>query len=292
MPLLTELERIRTTNYKDVAPTALAKIALVAGAGGVTVSSAMKTLSAKAKISGLTLIELLFIIAVIAILASMLLPTVGGPRMGKRVSCANNLKRIGESFRVWSLEHDDKLPMQVLTNKGGTLELIWSGSTCVHFLALTNSGLKFEHHDIETYSQDGTNFQKINSYANYGIEPRLLICPSDERSDWRFKRSNSEIVETNVSYFVGLDATLGNPKSILAGDRNLGANNTPAKPGLLVLTPKSSVGWTDGLHFSNSISGSGGNILFVDGHVEFLKPKALNAGFHDQGLATNRFAIP
>jgi hypothetical protein len=36
-----------------------AKNRLVAGAGGVTVEPAMKTLSAKAKISGLTLIELL-----------------------------------------------------------------------------------------------------------------------------------------------------------------------------------------------------------------------------------------
>ena len=50
MPLLTELELIRMTNYKDVAPTALTKIALVTAAGGVTVSAAMKTLSAKAKI--------------------------------------------------------------------------------------------------------------------------------------------------------------------------------------------------------------------------------------------------
>ena len=50
MSLLTELEWIRTTNYKDVAPTALAKNGLAAGAGGVKVSAAMKTLLTKAKI--------------------------------------------------------------------------------------------------------------------------------------------------------------------------------------------------------------------------------------------------
>ena len=145
------------------------------------------------------------------------------------------------------------------------MEFVRSGSAVVHFLAL----------------------------SNYGVEVRWLICPADEpRCRWNWPKAISDMTDTNISYFVGLDATLGNPKSILAGDRNLGANNTPAKPGLLVLTPKSSVGWTDGLHFSNSISGSGGNILFVDGHVEFLKPKILNADFHDQGLATNRFAIP
>lgn len=201
----------------------------------------------------------------IAVLAAMLLPADGGPRKARRISCANNLKQIGESFRVWSLEHDDKLPMQVSTNKDGTLEFVQSGSAVVHFLAL----------------------------SNYGVEVRWLICPSDEpRCSWHWPKSISNVTDTNVSYFVGLDATLGNPKSILAGDRNWGVNNMPAKPGLLVLTTKSYVGWTDGLHFSNSISGSGGNILSVDGHVEFIKSKELNAGFHDQGLATNHFAIP
>jgi hypothetical protein len=48
MLLLTELELIRMTNYKDVALTALAKIAPVAATGEVTVSAAMITLSARA----------------------------------------------------------------------------------------------------------------------------------------------------------------------------------------------------------------------------------------------------
>jgi hypothetical protein len=42
MLLLTELKRIWAKNHKDVAPPALAKNGLVAGAGGVTVAAAMK----------------------------------------------------------------------------------------------------------------------------------------------------------------------------------------------------------------------------------------------------------
>ena len=253
----------------------------------------MKTFSAKAKISGLTLVEVLLIIVIIAILAAMWLPADGGKRKAQRINCMFNLKQIDESFVAWSQEHDGKLPMQVSSKDGGSLDFIQGGSAVSHFLALTNSGLTFDHHDIVSYSQGGKDYPKINTYTNYGIEPRLLVCPSDNRSDWIYrKKTNAELVDTNISYFVGIDAALNNPKSILSGDRNLQVDNLPAKPGLLVLTPKSSVGWTEELHFSNSIANSGGNILFADGHVKYLKPKALNSAFQTQDSATNRLAIP
>src|SRR5262249_15582412 len=152
------------------------------------VADAMKDLGAK---SAFTLRDLLVTIAVIAILALMLRPPDGGPREAGKINCANNLKQIDESFVAWSQTHDGKLPMQVSTNKGGTLEFVPSGSACVHFLAPGNSGLKLDLPDIETYLKDS-------------IGPKSLICPSDERSDWPFKKSNSDVAETNVSYFVGI----------------------------------------------------------------------------------------
>lgn len=251
----------------------------------------MKTSGAK---SAFTLIELLVIIAVIAIFAAMLLPAGGGPRKARKINCERNLKNIDESLMMWSQKHDAKLPAQVVSNEGGTLDFIQDGRALVHFLALTNVDQAYVHHEIDTYYQDGTNYQKIIDYTNYGVEPKWLVCPSDrERDDWLgHKKIMSEIADTNISYFVGIDAMLDNPKSILAGDRNIQVNDLPLKPGLLTLTKSSSLGWVNGLHFTNSISGSGGNILFADGHVEYLKPKSLNAAFQNQNLATNRFAVP
>ena len=254
----------------------------------------MKTVSTKAKISGFTLVELLVVIAVIAILAAMMLPADGGPHKARIINCQNNLKSIDESFVAWSQKHDGKLPMQVESIEGGTMDFIQNGSAVVHFLVLTNSGQIFVRQTSVSYSQNGTNYQKVDYYTNNGVEPRCLTCSSDtKRYDSVYRKNSiSEFVDTNISYFVGIDATLNNPKSILAGDRNLQMDGLPVKAGLLDLPMKSTVGWSEELHYSKSSSTTGGNILFADGHAEFLKSKTLNSVFQAQGFTTNRLAIP
>lgn len=62
--------------------------------------------------SGFTLIELLVVIAIIAILASMLLPTLARSReMARRMHCTGNLRQVGIGIRLYQDDHNEKPPL-------------------------------------------------------------------------------------------------------------------------------------------------------------------------------------
>lgn len=79
----------------------------------------MRTKQVSTRKTEFTLIELLIVIAIIAILAGMLLPALSRARdTAKSISCVNNIKQLGISMNSYVNDNDSYLPPSIITYSG------------------------------------------------------------------------------------------------------------------------------------------------------------------------------
>ena len=210
----------------------------------------------------ITLIEILLVLAIVALVLSLLVPSVSRPktRMTPNIRCYSNLKYTALSFRLFAVDNKDLYPMQLSTNVGGSMEYVGTGKTFEHFRSPSN---------------------ELNV-------PKVLLCPRDdsriEAADFRASfQSNS-----NISYFLNLDArdTGGAPsQQMLSGDRWLTLDDSPIT-GVHSVTTNSNLGWHKPRHEKK------GFVAFVDGSVQALTSEELRATLARSTIATNLLSVP
>ena len=204
------------------------------------------------------LFEVGVIIAIMMLLAVLLLPSLLRPRPSRSgINCVNNLKQIGLAYRIWAGDNGDKYPMQVSVTNGGAMELAGAGNASTSFLVMSN--------ELST--------------------PKVVICPEDAKSI-RAADFGSGFSNSNVSYFVGLDADDTMPISLLSGDSNLAIGGVPVKSGLLGFPTNAPIAWTAARHVNQ------GNIGLADGSVGSASPALLHQMLVETGTATNHLALP
>jgi type II secretory pathway pseudopilin PulG len=222
-----------------------------------------------------TLIEVLAIILVIFVLALIYLPTVGRHPHGisSRISCINNLKEIGTGYRLWAGDNGDLVPAQQTVISNG-----WGD-----FLTNANQG--------------------SNCWMNYAIMandlgqyPKVVVCPMDERQ--AALSFTNGFGNTNVSYFVGVNANDIYPQSIAGGDRNLGPGTVPdpdygyspksGKGNDVTIPINGSVSWSLKMHSAGNTAGSG-NILLGDGSGQQTSSASFNQNWLRYAQGTNNW---
>ena len=123
--------------------------------------------------TGFTLVELLVVIGIIAVLISLLLPSLNKAKeAANRAKCLANLRQLGHAMRFYASNNNDQVPLCSYQNFGGHTFYVWLNDRAHGWGMLTMQ---------DWQGTGGTGAFKPCSYAN----PQTLYCPSV--SDPRFQ---------------------------------------------------------------------------------------------------------
>src|SRR5215218_6800459 len=93
-----------------------------------------RMLGAMRRRRGLSSIDVLIVIATVALLAVLFLPRLARTKARtKRMSCTSQRKQVGLAYRLFSNDHGDKFPYAVSNELGGTLQFENSPQVFRHF---------------------------------------------------------------------------------------------------------------------------------------------------------------
>lgn len=245
---------------------------------------------------GFTLVELLVVIGIIALLISILLPSLNRAReTANRVKCASNLRQIGQAILLYSNDNKGPYPRTLYAS---TAEIDQSkGNLQVNgYAALNNAaGLTDPFSGNATVSATSQNWTNNVPEALFlllrteDVTAAVFTCPSSNATadvfgggtNTALNQLSFTSIQNNLSYSYanpypdtnalgsGYKMVQGlEPTFAVAADINPGTTGNNGNDNVLAPNTSSS-GQSMTLGNSNNHGKQGQNVLFGDGHVEF-----------------------
>ena len=214
------------------------------------------------KTQGFTLLELLTVVAIIAVLCSILIPALGGVRKSaQQARCASNMRQIGCALLLYAAANDNKLP--------------------------------------ETSHTAAVGQSWIYTLSDYlGDCDEVRICPADPKGDRRFDAGGTSYILNSFLFVPQIDP-FGQPMGGPSNNLTLIESPTETPMAFIIADAKGVSDWEDHTHSSLWSSWSavvsdispgrfgGGNspmkalgssnYLFADGHVEHVDAAVMKA---------------
>ena len=226
-----------------------------------------------------TLVELLIVISIIAVLASMLLPALGKARdKAKDISCASNLKQIGAMFMIYADgcsyypaplgnirttigKWQDMLVfattnLQYDPHNAATCDYIWlnNGTAKSPFGCPSTKRKMFQANEAIHYGMNrylGTSFNPANGSLTWDISPRVSIT--------QVKRPSA----TSLAFDINVVGSAGSWPGNCAFD-------------IYGMIYGSEPLW-------RHANGRGSNVLFADGHLMLMRASEIPVSFSSPG---------
>jgi prepilin-type N-terminal cleavage/methylation domain-containing protein/prepilin-type processing-associated H-X9-DG protein len=246
-------------------------------------SSNQKLVSAK-RVRAFSLIELLVVMAVIAILAGLLLPSLSSAQAkGRQVSCLNNLRQLQLAWTMYLGDHNNTMPENKMTGTG----LLGCVST-------TNSW-------VIGNAQASADPVLIKQGALYSYTPNTQVyrCPADRSTIFGASTPRERSYSMDAYLNGGLDVRIyggflpGNVirySDLLPGPSKifvlLDETQAIIDDGVFLLYPDPADFWQNGPSHRHS---QGANLSFADGHCERWKWRYPNdIQTHGQAVANDQ----
>jgi prepilin-type N-terminal cleavage/methylation domain-containing protein/prepilin-type processing-associated H-X9-DG protein len=196
--------------------------------------------------SAFTLVELLVVIAIIAVLATLLLPTLGRARQQARnTHCISNLRQLGVAVRSYAGDRESLLPVAELLPS----QPVDPGKPLPRIADVLGAELGIS--------------------VTIGPGPLIFQCPSDNRQrfesegssyEWNIELNGRRIDETRGAQMRFVNVTQEGDEAPVVVDTNSVISFPPVTTPLLF----------DYEPFHPRPPRSGKNAVFMDGHVEPL----------------------
>jgi len=240
----------------------------------------MKRLS---RTKGFTLVELLVVIGIIALLISILLPSLNRAReTANRVKCASNLRQIGQAILLYANENKGAYPRTYYQATAGTI-VTWGstpnntsndpfqtgGPTMNDVSAAFFLLLRTQEITSEVFTCPSSNGEKwdYSGGSNTALNFNNWITPADaqgKKLNYSYQNPFPDTTAVSAGFKLNTSITA---EFAVASDMNPGMASATNSNVMAVQSTDSTANMKKGN--SNNHDQDGQNVLYGDGHVEF-----------------------